>query len=260
MKKQTFTLNELQTKFDMVKSRNWILSQRKGPTGVGKTFEDLIEKKEDNLPIADYGVYEIKAHLGKTRITLFTKSPIKSDKSKGVNLEIRETFGVVSKTFPDVKTFFPTLSAKELTSTEGKYEYQFKLSVNREEKRIYFIAIKDNKVINNDYFWNFSDFSSLLENKLKKIAIVQADSRKVITTIDGISTTEIYYRYKKMRIFTGLNLEKFIKAIEDGSIIVEPRMGYYNSGKNKGKPHDYGTAFRIHSADLLKYGGFNDYE
>ncbi|RSJ06057.1 hypothetical protein D8803_00020 [Streptococcus oralis] len=255
-----FTLKELEDKFHQIKSKDWNLSSRSGPTGVGKTFEDLLDKKEDNCAKADFGEYEIKTHLGKTRITLFTKAPIMDGKKRGVNLEIRDKYGIASKTFPEVKTFFTSLSSKKLTATDGKYSHQFKLEVNRGEKRLYLLVYDNGKLISKEYYWEFSDFTTLLEKKLKKIAIFSADSRKIITTIDGKSNSEIFYRYKKMQIFTGLNLDKFLKGLEEGSIIVEPRMGYYNSGTKKGQVHDYGTAFRIHFTDLLKYGECKDYE
>jgi R.mvaI len=255
-----FTLEELEDKFNQIKSKDWIPSSRFGPTGVGKTFEDLLDKKEDSCPEADFGEYEIKTHLGKTRITLFTKAPIMEGKKRGVNSEIREKYGIASETFPEVKTFFPSISAKERTGTDGKYSYQFKLEVSQIEKRLYLLVYDGATLIRKKYYWEFSDFDTLLEKKLKKIAIFSADSRKIITTIDGNSTTEFFYRYKKMQVFTGLNLEKFIKGLEDGLIIVEPRMGHYNSGAKKGQAHDYGTAFRIHFTDLLEYGECKDYE
>ena len=247
-----FTLEELEDKFNQIKSKDWIPSSRFGPTGVGK--------REDNCPEADFGEYEIKTHLGRTRITLFTKAPIMEGKKRGVNSEIRKEYGIPSETFPEVKTFFPSLSATDCTGIDGKYSYQFKLEVSHKDERLYLLVYDGVKLISKKYYWEFSDFDTLLEKKLKKIAIVSADSQKIITTIDGNSTSEIFYRYKKMQVFSGLNLEKFIKGLEDGLIIVEPRMGYYNSGAKKGQAHDYGTAFRIHFTDLLEYGECKDYE
>ena len=37
--------------FEKVKNKGWIKSLRKGDTGIGYTFETLIGKKEENLPI-----------------------------------------------------------------------------------------------------------------------------------------------------------------------------------------------------------------
>ena len=69
-----------------------------------------------------------------------------------------------------------------------------------------------------------------------------------------------YVRYEKMLILEGLTLEKMLKAIEDGELMVDIRIGVYASGKNIGKTHDHGTGFRIHLDKLLTYGTTKLYE
>lgn len=41
-----------------------------------------------------------------------------------------------------------------------------------------------------------------------------------------------------------------MQLIDDGKLMVDIRIGSYKSGKNKGKPHDHGTGFRIKPVDL----------
>ena len=41
--------------FDEVKLLNWVQTHRSGPTGVGKTLEDLLEIPENNLDEPDFG-------------------------------------------------------------------------------------------------------------------------------------------------------------------------------------------------------------
>ena len=53
-----FTLKELEDKFHQIKSKDWNLSSRSGPTGVGKTFEDLLDKK----------IIVLKLILGNTKL------------------------------------------------------------------------------------------------------------------------------------------------------------------------------------------------
>ena len=40
---------ELKELFNKIKRKGWIKAHRTGNTGIGKTFEDLLDKKEDNL-------------------------------------------------------------------------------------------------------------------------------------------------------------------------------------------------------------------
>ncbi len=68
------TLDEFKKKFAIIKKEGWVLSHRKGPTGIGQTLEQLLGLKENNIALPDLGVVELKAHrIGSSSlITLFT--------------------------------------------------------------------------------------------------------------------------------------------------------------------------------------------
>lgn len=68
------TLEEFKIKFEELKNRGFVKSLRKGPTGVGYTFETLMGIDENNLALPDIDGVEIKAHRdnSKSMITLFT--------------------------------------------------------------------------------------------------------------------------------------------------------------------------------------------
>lgn len=67
-------LTEFKQKFQALKNKGFVKSLRKGPTGVGFTFETLLQLKENNLALPDIANIEIKAHRdrSKSMITLFT--------------------------------------------------------------------------------------------------------------------------------------------------------------------------------------------
>ncbi len=68
-------LKEVQSKLREIKDMGFIESLRRGPTGVGYTFESLFGVKENNLPIADIGGrVEIKSIRkdSQSLVTLFT--------------------------------------------------------------------------------------------------------------------------------------------------------------------------------------------
>ncbi len=46
----------LKQEFERIKNLGYVQSSRKGYSGIGKTFEDLIGKKEDTLETPDYNV------------------------------------------------------------------------------------------------------------------------------------------------------------------------------------------------------------
>ena len=64
-----------------------------------------------------------------------------------------------------------------------------------------------------------------------------------------------YVRYTKMVLIEGITLDGLLMAIEQGKLLIDIRIGVYASGKNSGKTHDHGTAFRIHLEDLLSTYG-----
>ena len=94
-------------------------------------------------------------------------------------------------------------------------------------------------------YWSFDKIEYKLKNKLKYIAYVTADEKK--------ENNKTYFKFIDIKLITGLTLEKFLKAVENGDIMVDIRIGVYNTGKNKGKTHDHGTGFRITLDKLMKY-------
>ncbi len=67
-------IEEFKKKFQELKNRGFIKSLRKGPTGIGYTFERLLGLNENNLALPDIKNVEIKTHRenSNSMITLFT--------------------------------------------------------------------------------------------------------------------------------------------------------------------------------------------
>lgn len=235
---------ELKNLFENIKSLGWVETHRKGNTGIGKTFEDLLEKKEDNLSLPDFKDIEIKSQRTATNsmITLFTKSP---DYPTSVNTILRENFGNTSSKYNNKKILHTTINAKDFnTHISGN---NFKILIDRNFKRLV-LQVQDNKtkeIIYENAYWSFENIQKALEHKLKYIAIVSANEK--------IENSKNYFKFTDIMLITGITLEKFLEALENGDIFIDIRIGVYNSGKNKGKTHDHGTGFRIKLDKLLKY-------
>ena len=122
-------------------------------------------------------------------------------------------------------------------------------------ERIY-LQIRDantKEIVNDEIYWSFSVLSKALERKLSKIAILYGDEKD--------ENGKHYVKYTSMKIIENLTLDKLIKSIEDGKLFIDIRIGVYASGKNAGKTHDHGTAFRMHLKDLLElYGEVRTFE
>lgn len=235
---------ELKRKFEKIKNLGYVEARRGGDTGIGKTFEDLLGKEEDNLAIPDYKDIEIKSQrsASSSMITLFTKSP---DFPKCANTFLRENFGSVSPEYDGKKILHTTVSGVNYnTHISGN---DFKISIDYELKRLV-LRVKNHKSkeeIFNNVYWNFDKIENKLKTKLKYIAYVTADEKK--------DNGKSYFKYTNIKLITGLTLENFLKGLENGDIMVDIRIGIYNSGKNKGKTHDHGTGFRITLDKLIKY-------
>lgn len=235
---------ELIEQFEEIKNMGFVESHRKGDTGIGKTFEDLLGKKEDNLAIPDFKDIEIKSQREATSsmITLFTKSP---DFPKSVNTFLREKFGNSSPEYEGRKILHTTINTAHYnTHISGN---DFIIEIDYDLNRL-MLKVRDHiskQELSSNTYWTFDKIESKLKNKLKYIAYVTADEKR--------ENGKTYFKYTDMKLITGLTLENFLKALENGDIMVDIRIGVYNTGKNKGKTHDHGTAFRIRLDKLLRY-------
>jgi hypothetical protein len=74
MPRDKMTLEEFRVKFAEIKAMGYVKSTRRGPTGVGHTFETLLGLKEDNIALPDLGEVEVKARRAGSgsMVTLFT--------------------------------------------------------------------------------------------------------------------------------------------------------------------------------------------
>lgn len=230
---------------EKITAAGWHTSTRSGSTGIGKTFEDLLNKKEDNLATPDFFDIEIKTRdrMSNSLITLWTKSP---SNPRGANALLREKYGVPAEKFPKVKALHVTVSGKNMT-TSSLYRHNFKIRVDRQNERVHLeVYDQSNTLIDDSTYWSFEVLKKQIELKLKIVAIISAETKD---TPNGKA-----YKYHDIHLITGLSLEGLINAIEAGDLKIDLRLGVYGSGKNKGKPHDYGTGFRISLKNLEKYG------
>lgn len=228
--------------FEKIKGKEFI-SLRRGDTGIGKTFEEIMNIPENNSKIADYkGILEIKSkrEYSQSMLTLTTKSPSHPNR---VNSLIREKYGRPDANFSDVKVLHTTIKATDFNSFDGKYG--FKLEVDDLERRIYVIIknLQTNQVEPKSIYYSFDDIKEIIETKLEYIAFIDAKSEK----IDGKEK----FTFKSAILLHGLTIDKFIEGVKKGYILYDIRLGAYGKGcKNEGKPHDHGSGFRIKRIDI----------
>jgi len=227
-------LEKFKEDFEKVKRAGFIESHRTNNTGIGKTFEDLVNVVENNKQEVDYlNELELKSsrELSNSMVTLFTKSPSHPPQA---NTLLRLKFG---KEEDGSKRLHTTIPGDKFNTFLGKYG--FKLEINEKEKKIY-ILIKDlnnNVIIDFICYYIFDDLKEIIEKKCKNIVFVTAKIKREYGK-------ELFY-FEKAILLTGLTFDKFLKAIREGNILYDIRIGVYRGGKNKGKTHDHGSGFRI---------------
>lgn len=231
-----------------IENRGFIKSTRKGPTGIGKLFEDLLGKEEDNAAAPDFGDIEIKVHDGRagSMITLFTKAPTSP---RQANTYLRENYGAADPE-SGLKSLHATVTATRRTNS-NVYDYDFQIFVDEARQRVVQLVFdKSGNMIDDSVYWSFDVLAMQMELKLRNLALVHAEKE---VRQDGT-----YYRYTGVDYIKDINIDMLIPALIDGAVKVDNRIGSYKSGRNFGKTHDHGTGFRITQSDLLYYGNVTD--
>ncbi len=233
----------LYDKFIKIKKMGFVRSMRSGPTGIGYTFETLLGKNEDKLISPDFGSVEIKTMtiLSRRKLHLFNATP---DGDLALPIKrILYLLGYPDRQNPTFKVFNMDVNAKRYTWI-GYYK-KIKLYVNKHDKKIELFAWRSNgQMIDVQTSWSYSLLEERLKQKLKYLAIVEAEKK----VINGI----YYYHYKRISFYELKNFKKFIKLIKKGKIKITFKISTIRDGERIGEIHDHGTDFSILFKDIPK--------
>jgi len=215
--------NELIEKLKRIKEAGWIRTHRAGNTGVGKTLEDLLGIRENNIPGPNAAMIELKAARknASSMLTLFTKSP----SPPGANSILLERFGYASTKKQGTKRLETTVNAIDFNTIKGRPGFKISIEVDRIN-----LITTSNEIVAH---WDKETLKNSFERKLPKLLYVKAESR-------GKGSNEEFW-YNEAWLLSGFNFYNFVQLLKDGVILVDIRIGQYPDGR----PHDHGTGFRI---------------
>lgn len=218
------TLKEALIILDKYKSIGYILTHRPGPTGIGKTLEDILGIEENNIDISNTTFAELKsARKGSnSMLTLFTKVPQPNES----NSKILNKFGYISSKSRGEKVIHTTVWSTGYNTIKG--HVGFKVLVFPD--KVSLICSTGEEI----GYWDESTLRECFKNKLHHVLYVRAERI-------GRGKTEQFW-FNEAWMFTGFNFKGFKNAIKDGVVCVDVRIGQYPNGK----PHDHGTGFRVH--------------
>lgn len=228
------TLEDFIREYNKIVNMGWVRTHRYGPTGIGKTLEDLLGIPENNIDGPDFGDYELKSCRvnSNSMLTMFTCSP----QPTGANTNLRLKFGYASGIYDnDEKVLHATLSSENFTPISRTGH---KLKITCKSKGVY---IESEEGIENA-FWPHEALKECFEKKYKnKFVYAKAEAR-------GAGFQEEFHFCEAYEV-SGFDYCAIVKLMEAGKIFVDLRIGQFHGGPNAGKTHDHGTAFRIKAAD-----------
>lgn len=216
---QKWTLSQIEKALKELSEKGWVKSNRTHNTGIGKTLEDYLGITENNIALPDFGVMELKSQRAGTisMITLFTKKP------EGItNAEILAKFGYPDPEYPQHKILHQTIA-------NGKKNIRgFHCQIDEKQGKL--LIMKNRKVL------GYYTLEFLKQKAAEKIGdgliLVFADCKKI--------KKQEYFHYKEAWLLKSIDPTKFLELSK-----YDIRLGVYRSGKNAGKPHDHGSAFRL---------------
>ena len=229
--------------FEEVKNIGWIQSKRSGPTGVGYTFETLLNKEEDTLEIPDYKSIEIKTQRKKSNsfISLFNATP---DGDYLFEIKrLRNTYGYPDKKLKECKVINGEFFTSKIKNLGARYKA--KLEIDWENEKLRLIILNNClQIVDNEVSWSFNLLKEKLYRKLKYLAFIEAESK----FISGIE----YFKYTDLYIYQLRDFDTFLGLIEKGIIKVTFKIGVVRVGDRKGEINDHGTSFSISKENLSK--------
>lgn len=229
-----YTLEDFIREFKKIKELGWVRTHRSGPTGIGKTLEDLLGIPENNIDGPDFGDYELKSCRldSNSMLTIFTKTP----QPKGAANTLRITFGYSSDAYDnDEKVLHSTLSADRFVPIANTGH---KLKISCDSTKISIVAEDEKEYA----YWTREQLKKAFEKKYKnKFVYAKAKSQ-------GVGANE-YFCFVEAYEVSGFDYDAFVKLLEKGKIYIDLRIGQYHGGVKNGQTHDHGTGFRIKEVD-----------
>jgi len=215
-------LKTLKKELQEIKKQGFVKSHRVGDTGIGKTLEDLLGIKENNIPLHDISdVAELKAYRkdATSMLTLFTLEPLPEGGDR--DRLLLDNFGYSKRDNQRSKELHSTLSCR-------RYNNQWlKLSVEKDKIRVQGRGRRLN------IYWDIKSLEKKFHDKLPALVYVLAD-RKIIKNKEHFNFNEAY-------LLTGFDFESFKKMVKKDEIVVDFRMYY----RPDGSVRNHGTGFRV---------------
>ena len=212
-------LNEFKQRFVALKDQGFVRSLRKGPTGVGYTFETLLELPENNLALPDLGTAEIKTHRegANSMITLFTFNK---------NAWVMPPLEAINK-----------YGSYDRNNRKGLY---YTLSLTPNSAGLFLEVTDDSLHVRHTsgeevVTWEISTLEERFRNKFPALLFVSAH----VEHRGGVE----YFHFYRAQLMQGTSSHLLKNLFRTGELLVDLRL------------HDKGTSARNHGTGFRVYMG-----
>jgi MvaI/BcnI restriction endonuclease family len=247
-----YTKQELIQALHNIRNMGWIPNARHGNVGgIGNTLEDLLGIKENNLPIPNAAEWELKTQrINTTSLTTLIHMEPSPRALFFVPSVLLPKYGWLhkeaGKRYPAVE-----MSFRQTTNALTRTDRGFKIVIDRNERKVlvsfnattvdprhakWLESVKERVglyELNPQPYWGFDDLFHKAGTKLLNCFYVQAEVKK--------EQGREFYRYSRIAMLQGFDLDMFLAAMEKGYILVDidARSG-----------HNHGTKFRLRQDKL----------
>jgi hypothetical protein len=238
---------QLIDKLKEIRKMEWVANARPDNVGgVGNTLEDLLGISENNLPIPNAAEWELKCQrIGTSSLTTLFHMEPSPRAYKFVPKMLLPCYGWKHVSIPGEMSFRQTITGLS-TSDRG-----FKVGVDRNARKV-LVSFNASAVdprhsewlksvgeriglgeLNPQPYWGFDDLFHKAGTKLLNCFYLRAQVKR--------EHGREYFWYKEIIILQKFSLHNFLKAIEDGRVLVDfdARTG-----------HNHGTKFRLRQDSL----------
>lgn len=246
-KPKTYTKPELIAKLKEISAIGFVANARRGNAGgIGNTLEDLLGIKENNLPIPNAAEWELKTQrLNSTSLTTLFHIEPSPRAIRFVPQVLLPKYGWAhqedGKKYPKGE-----MSFRQTIHGQSRSDRGFKVVIDRKERKILisfdakgadlrhraWVELVKKRVglgeLDPQPYWGFDDLEHKAGTKLLNAFYVQAEVK--------IVRKKEFYHYTKVMMLQKFSFEGFLKALEEGKILVDfdARTG-----------HNHGTKFRM---------------
>lgn len=247
-----YTKQSLISELKSIRKRGWIKNKRSANDGnVGNILEDLLGIQENNLPIPNAAEWELKCQRKETNsLTTLLHCEPSPRALKFVPSILLPQYGWkhknAGKKYPKSE-----MSFRQTISCIKYSDRGFRVNLDKKQKRI-FISFNSNNVderhsvwlrgiknkvglkdLNPQPYWGFNDIFHKVGAKLNNCFYIEAETKK--------ENEEVFFKYTKIYQLSNLSLEKFLRCLEKGLVLIDfdARTG-----------HNHGTKFRFRKNKL----------